>query len=196
VLHAARWKCRTQKIAKNSPSGHHRTNLLGYTFATKTHIDNGKKLSNSNISPKRPHNMMNFGPLTAGDLLASLGHPSKFQRVSHLGFVTAATSLNGRQPNFARCLVVSWTGTLYIHFPELLPRNGIVSRAKFTLRPSLAFLANVNSLCCRPSVCRLSVGNGRAPYSGGCNFPKYCHPLTSTRNFTQIVPGEPLRRGS
>jgi len=34
VLHAARWKCRTQKIAKNSPSGHHRTNLSGYILAT------------------------------------------------------------------------------------------------------------------------------------------------------------------
>ena len=34
MLHAARWKCRTQKIAKNSPSGHHRTNLSGYILAT------------------------------------------------------------------------------------------------------------------------------------------------------------------
>jgi len=32
------------------------------------------------------------------------------------GFVTAPTSLNGGQPNFARCLAVSWTGTLCIHF--------------------------------------------------------------------------------
>jgi len=30
------------------------------------------------------------------------------------------------------------------------------------------------SICCRPSVCRLSVvGNDRAPYSGGCNFWQY-----------------------
>jgi len=29
VLHAARWKCRTQKIVKNWPSGHHRTNFVG-----------------------------------------------------------------------------------------------------------------------------------------------------------------------
>jgi len=34
VLHAARWKCRTQKIAKKSPSAHHRTTLPGYIFAT------------------------------------------------------------------------------------------------------------------------------------------------------------------
>jgi len=31
----------------------------------------------------------------------------KFQRVSRLGFVTAPTSLNGGQPNFARCLAIS-----------------------------------------------------------------------------------------
>jgi len=61
--------------------------------------------------------MVNVGPLTAEIRSGVWGtpHPSKFQRVSRLGFVTAATSLNG-QVNFARCLAVSWTGTLYIHF--------------------------------------------------------------------------------
>ena len=58
----------------------------------------------------------------------------------------------------------------------------------------------------RPSVvCRLSVVcNVLAPYSGGSNFRQYFygirylgHPLTSTENFTEIVPArEPLRRGS
>jgi len=33
-----------QKSRKKSPSGHHRTTLLGYIFATKAHIDNRKKL--------------------------------------------------------------------------------------------------------------------------------------------------------
>ena len=51
----------------------------------------------------------------------SLGHPSKFQRVSRLAFVTAATSLIGGQANFARCLAISWAGTLYIHFRGLSP---------------------------------------------------------------------------
>jgi len=57
------------------------------------------------------------------------------------------------------------------------------------------------AICCRPSVCRLSsVYNARAPYSGGCNFPQYFygirylgHPMTSIENFTEFVPGEPLR---
>jgi len=66
----------------------------------------------------------------------SLGHPSYFQRLSHLGFVTAATSLNGSQPNFARCLAVScMAGTLYIHFWGILPRYGILPGAKFNLHP-------------------------------------------------------------
>ena len=58
--------------------------------------------------------------------------------------------------------------------------------------------------CYRPSiclsVCRLSViCHVRAPYSGGSNVRQYFygirylgHPLTSTENFMEIVPGEPL----
>ena len=76
------------------------------------------------------------------------------------------------------------------------------------------FLANVNSrsrslyaiarpsVVCLSSVCLSVVGNTRAPYSADCNFGQYFygvrylgHPLTSTENFTEIVPREPLRRG-
>jgi len=64
VLHAARWKYRTQKSRKKSPSGHHRTTLSGYIFATKARIDNWKKNLSSNTSSTCPHNMANFGPLT------------------------------------------------------------------------------------------------------------------------------------
>ena len=68
----------------------------------------------------------------------SFGHPSKFQRVSRFCFVIAPTSLNEGQPNFARCLAVSWAGTLY-KFWGLLSPNGILSGVKFTVSPSLAF---------------------------------------------------------
>jgi len=62
LLHAARWKHRTQKSRQKSPSGHHRTNLSGYIFATKARIDNRKKnLLSSNMSSTCPHNMVNFG---------------------------------------------------------------------------------------------------------------------------------------
>jgi len=43
VLHAACWKCRTQKIAIK----HHRTTLLGYIFTTEARVDNQKNLLSS-----------------------------------------------------------------------------------------------------------------------------------------------------
>ena len=81
-------------------------------------------------------------PTNGWGRFGSLGHPRKFQRVSRLDFVTgitAPTSRNGSQPNFARCLAVSWAGTLCIHFWGLLSPQGILPGAKFTLRPNLAF---------------------------------------------------------
>jgi len=66
------------------------------------------------------------------------------------------------------------------------------SRSLYAIaRPSVAF------------VCLSVVCNVRTPYSGGSNFRQYFygiryigHPLTSTENFTEIVSGEPLHRGS
>ena len=55
----------------------------------------------------------------------------------HLGVITALTSLNGGQPNFARCDCRLLGGTLRIL--GLLPANGILLGAMFTLRPSHAF---------------------------------------------------------
>ena len=71
-------------------------------------------------------------PTSGWDRFGSLRHPSKFQRVSRLGFVTAATLFTGGQPNFVRYLAVSWAGTLYIHFQGLLPPDGISPHATFT----------------------------------------------------------------
>ena len=68
----------------------------------------------------------------------SLGHPSKFQRVSSIGFVTAATLLTWGQSNFAWCLAVSWAGTVCIYFRGFLIRSGILLGAMFTLSPKLA----------------------------------------------------------
>ena len=44
VLHASRWKYRTQKIVKKSLLGYHRTTLSGYIFAAKACIDNRKSV--------------------------------------------------------------------------------------------------------------------------------------------------------
>ena len=102
-----------QKIAKKSPSGHHRTAFSGY-FATKACIDNRKKFVKQQYLFHMSPQLLNFGPLAAEIGSVVWRHPSKFQRVSHRGFVTAAMSLNGSQPNLARSLAVSWAGTQYI----------------------------------------------------------------------------------
>jgi len=56
------------------------------------------------------------------------------------------------------------------------------------------------SVVCRLSVCLLSVVCKlvRAPYSDGPNFQQYFYGVRylGHENFTEIIPGEPLRRGS
>jgi len=89
------------KNATNSPSGHHRTTLLGYIFATKSCIEiRGKNVKQQHL----PHMSPQYGelrPINGWDLLASLWYPRKFQRVSRLGTVTAWHSSSGHQPKFA-----------------------------------------------------------------------------------------------
>ena len=78
VLHAARCKYRTQKIVKNLPSGHHRTTLSGYIFATEARIDNKKKILGSSISSTCPHNTVNFGLLATEIGPVVWGTPANF----------------------------------------------------------------------------------------------------------------------
>jgi len=89
VLHAARWKYRTQK----STPAHHHTTLSGYIFATKALSTIGKKVAKEQYLL---HMLSQYGelqPTNGWDQFGSLGHPSKFQWISHLGFVTASMSL-------------------------------------------------------------------------------------------------------
>jgi len=62
---AAHGSLKTQdpKIAKKSPSGHHRTTLSDYIFATKARIDNRKKHVKQQYVLHTPHNVVNFGLL-------------------------------------------------------------------------------------------------------------------------------------
>jgi len=78
------------KIAKQSPSGHHRTTLSGYIFATEARIDNRKKLLSSNIFPICPYNIVNFGLLAAGIVSSVWGTPANFN-----GFRVLAALLHG-----------------------------------------------------------------------------------------------------
>jgi len=111
VVRAARWKCRTQTIAKNSPSGHHRTMLSGYIFATIGHVSTiGKTFSNSNVSPTYPQNMVDFGPLAAEICWRVWGTPANFSTFRVLAALLHGTRVVGVSQSLRR-----WTeGATYI----------------------------------------------------------------------------------
>jgi len=128
VLHAARCKCRTQRSRQKSPSGHHRTTLSGYIFATKACIDNRKKnLLSRNISSTCPHNMVNFGPLAAEIVSLVWGTSGNFN-----GFRVLAALLDGT-------LVVGVSQTAALNRGRHLYSAG---------RPSRWALAHISSCVC------------------------------------------------
>jgi len=90
---AARGSLKTQdaKSRQKSPSGHHRTTLSGYIFATKARIDNRKKNSlSSNMSSICSDNMVNFGAIAAEIGLPLWGTPANLN-----GFRVLAALLHG-----------------------------------------------------------------------------------------------------
>jgi len=111
VLHTARWKYRTQKWCKKSPSAHHCTTLLGCIFATKARIDNQNK--KKFVKQQYLHMSSQYGelrPTNSWDLLTSLGHPANFN-----GFHVLAASLHGTPVVGVSQTLWHWTdGTTYI----------------------------------------------------------------------------------
>jgi len=75
---------------KKSPFGHHRTTLSDYIFAAKACIDNRKNLLSTDSSSTCPHNVVNFGPLTAEIGWPVWGTPANFN-----GFCVFAVLLHG-----------------------------------------------------------------------------------------------------
>jgi len=101
VLRAAR-KCSTQKIAKKSPSMGTIVQLCRAISSQLRHILTiGKKTVKHQYLSHMPTQYGKLRSTSGWGLLASLGHPCKFQRVARLGSVTARQSSSGRQPNFA-----------------------------------------------------------------------------------------------
>jgi len=99
VLRAARWKYRTKKVAKNRNLGTI-AQLCRAISSQLRHISTIGKIVKQQYLLMSPQ----YGELrtTSGwDRSGSLGHPCKFQRVSHLGSVTAQHCSSGRRPNFA-----------------------------------------------------------------------------------------------
>ena len=97
-----------------------------------------KKILNSSISYRRPHNMANVGPLTAEIGLPVWGTPANFNRFC--GFALLLQRRRSTEANQTSHDLWSSPGLVhYIHFWRLLPPVGILARAKFTLCPSLAY---------------------------------------------------------
>ena len=124
MLHAARWKYRAQKSRQNRHLG----TIAQFCRAISSqlrHISTiGKKLLSSNTSSTCPHNMANFGPLTAEIDWPVWGTPANFN-----GFRVFATLLNGTLVVGVSQTLRGWTeGATYVrqgdhhveHWPTFL----------------------------------------------------------------------------
>ena len=99
VLHAARWKCRTQK----SPKSRHLRSIVQLYRARPIS-------SQSNISSRCPHNMLNFCLLAADIDPVVWGSPANFN-----GFRFLAALLHGSQVLGVSQTMRRWTeGATYI----------------------------------------------------------------------------------
>jgi len=146
VLHATRWKYRTQNIAKNSPSAHHHITLSGYVFATKACIDNWKKnLLNSNIFPTCSHDMLNPLPAEIGSLVWAT--PANFNR-----FRVLASLLQRRRSAAANQILHNvWPSPGWVHYIYIFGGSCRVMefcQVQFTLCSSLAlsYIGSITAL--------------------------------------------------
>jgi len=118
---------------KKSLSGHHPdpTTLSGYIFATKASINNRKKLVKQqyllHMSPQRGE----LWPANGWDLLAWLGHPGN----GFAFWLRYCTNVAQRRSTKLCRMFGRLLGWYIIHFWRLLPPNGILPGAKFTLCP-------------------------------------------------------------
>jgi len=129
-----------KKSRQKSPSGHHRTIMSGYIFATKARIDNWKKIVKQQyVLQMSPHNMVNFGPLTAEICSGVWGTQANFN-----GFLVLAALLRSSQ-----VVSVSQTATLYRG--RYLCSAGRPSR--WVLAHILGLLLTVKLQSCKRSRC-------------------------------------------
>ena len=107
VLHAARWKYRTQKVAILAPSH----NCVGlYLRSLVMYRQSEKNLLNTDTSSTCPHNMVNFSLLTAEICWRVCGTPANFN-----GFCIVAALLHGTLVVGVSQTLRGWTeGATYI----------------------------------------------------------------------------------
>ena len=126
-----------EKVHKNLPSGLHRTTLSGCVFATKTHIDNRKKLVKQqyllHVSSQygEPHQWLRSVYQFGAPQQISTGFPYWLRYGSDVAH-RRTTKLCTMFDRLLGCY------TVYT-FQRILSPNGILPGTKVTLCPSLAF---------------------------------------------------------
>jgi len=95
-------KYRTQKWRKKIAIWAPSHNFVGLYLRNLRHMSTiGKKLVKQQYLLHMSSQYGELRPTSGWDHFVILGHPSKFQRLSLLGNITARHSSSGRQPNFA-----------------------------------------------------------------------------------------------
>jgi len=106
---------------QKTPSGHHRTTLLGYIFAIKALSIIGKNLLNTNVFPTCPHNMVNFGLLVAEICWRVWITPANFNGFHFLAALLHNTLLVGLSQtlwHWAEGTTYIWQGDHHVgHWP-------------------------------------------------------------------------------
>ena len=88
-------------MTQKSPSAHHHTTLSACIYETKACIDNRKRVVKQQYLPTCPHNMANFGPLTAEIGSGVWGTPANFN-----GFRVLAVLLQRRRFMSTSCVLL------------------------------------------------------------------------------------------
>jgi len=109
VLHEARWKYRTQKFAISALS-HNFIKL--YLRNEGMHRQSKKNLLNTNIFSTCPHNMANFGPLTAEIGLPFCGTPANFNWFR----VLPSLLQRHHSPEANQTLHDAWPSSALVHY--------------------------------------------------------------------------------
>jgi len=118
-----------------------------------------KKLLNSSISSTWPHNMVNFGPLTAEICWRVWGTPANFNRFR----ILPSLLQRHRSPDNNQTVHDVWPSPGLVHytFSGAVAPDRILPGAKFTLPPSLA-------LSYSGSVTARHASSGRQPNFAAC----------------------------
>ena len=161
VQHAARLKYRMQKIAKNSPSRHHCTILSGCIFRSKAHIDNRKKTVKQQYFLNMSSQYGELRPTNGWALLASLGYPCKFQRVSRLGSVilhgTLVLGVSQTLRRWTQGATYIWQGGHHVgHWPTFLVFKKFLKLSNYRLSQPLDSLIKLSYKCTVLPDCRIS----------------------------------------